>query len=81
MTEQTKQRIIELSEEQTAQLRSIWMSQKNAIKPDDWMYCKVKLTRSRAKFTINQLFRLTMTLAESGFESIPEWLLAYLDPT
>lgn len=81
MSTNTKQRIFELSESQTAELRSIWMSQKNVIKPDDWMYCKVKLTRIKAKFTINQLFRLTMTLAESGFESLPEWLVAYLDPT
>ena len=75
-----KQRIVELTEVQTNELRSIWLSQKDAIKPDDWIYCKVKLTRPQAKFTINQLFRLTMTLAESGFEFIPEWLLVYLDP-
>lgn len=80
MSTNTKQRIVELSEVQTSQLRSIWASQKNAIQPDDWIYCKVKLARPQAKFTINQLFRLTMTLAESGFEPIPEWLLVYLDP-
>ena len=80
MSINNKQRIVELSEVQTNELRFIWLSQKNAIKPDDWIYCKVKLTRPQAKFTINQLFRLTMTLGESGFESIPEWLLVYLDP-
>jgi hypothetical protein len=80
MSINNKQRIVEFSEVQTNELRSIWLSQKNAIKPDDWIYCKVKLSRPQAKFTINQLFRLTMTLAESGFESIPEWVLVYLDP-
>ena len=80
MNTNIKQRIVELNESQTSQLLAIWLSQKNAIKPDDWIYCKVKLSRPNAKFTINQLFRLTMTLAESGFEQIPEWLLTYLDP-
>jgi hypothetical protein len=80
MNTNIKQRIVELSQEQTKQLRDIWSSQKDDIKPDDWIYCKVKLARTKAKFTINQLFRLTMTLAESGFEPMPEWLLAYLDP-
>ena len=80
MSTNTKQRIVELSEAQTSQLRSIWLSQRNAISPDNWIYYKVKLTRSQARFTVNQLFRLVMTLGEAEFEPIPEFLLEYLDP-
>jgi hypothetical protein len=80
MSINTKQRIVELSEVQTSELRSIWASQKNAISPDNWIYYKVRLTRPKAKFTVNQLFRLVMTLGEAEFEPIPEFLLECLDP-
>jgi hypothetical protein len=80
MSINNKQRIVELNEDQTSQLRSIWLSQKHAISPDNWIYYKVKLTRPQARFTVNQLFRLVMTLGEAEFEPIPEFLLEYLDP-
>ena len=76
----TKAKIVTLSDDQTTELRHIWDSQKAKLKPDDFLYVKVRLNRPQAKLTINQLYRLTMTLAGTGFEPIPEWLLAILDP-
>jgi hypothetical protein len=75
-----KANLVCLSPEQTLELKQIWESQKLELKPDDYVFIKVKLGRSQAKMTINQLYRMTMTLAESGYEPIPEWLLTILDP-
>jgi hypothetical protein len=72
--------VIEFTPEQTAELKTIWESQKNEIRPDDFTFIKVKLGRAQAKLTKNQTYRMTMTLAESGYEPIPEWLLTILDP-
>jgi hypothetical protein len=75
-----KTKLLCLSPEQTLELKQIWESQKSELKPDDYLFIKVKLGRPQAKMTINQLYRMTMTLAESGYEDIPEWLLTILDP-
>ena len=72
--------VIEFTPEQTAELKAIWQSQKNELRPDDFTFIKVKLGRAQAKLTKNQTYRMTMTLAESGYEDIPEWLLTILDP-
>jgi hypothetical protein len=70
---------IELNQAQTDQLKSIWDSQKSELKPDDFLFVRVKLGRTEARFTRNQLYRMTMTLAESGYEPIPVWLLDLLE--
>ncbi len=72
--------IFELTPEQTSELRLIWEKQKSELKPDDYIFAKVKLGRPQAKLSRNQLYRMMMTLAESGYEPIPEWLLVLLDP-
>lgn len=72
--------VIEFTPEQTAELKAIWESQKKELRPDDFMFIKVKLGRTQAKLTKNQTYRMTMTLAETGYEPIPEWLLSALDP-
>jgi hypothetical protein len=72
--------VIEFTPEQTAELKAIWQSQKNELRPDDFTFIKVKLGRTQAKLTKNQTYRMTMTLAEAGYEPIPEWLLTLLDP-
>lgn len=72
--------VIEFTPEQTAELKAIWESQKSELKPDDFIFIKVKLGRAQAKLTKNQTYRMTMTLAETGYEQIPEWLLSALDP-
>ncbi|BDT74875.1 hypothetical protein [Polynucleobacter sp. KF022] len=69
-----------LTAAQTLELKQIWEGQKAKLKPDDFIFIKVKLGRPQAKLTINQLYRMTMTLAEAGYEEIPEWLLSMLDP-
>lgn len=70
---------IELNQAQTNQLKGIWDSQKSELKPDDFLFVRVKLGRTEARFTRNQLYRMTMTLAESGYEPIPVWLLDLLE--
>lgn len=72
--------VVHLTESQTSELRKIWNMQKLTIKPEDFLFIKVKLGRSQAVFTNKQIFRMTMTLAESGYEAIPEWLLILIDP-
>ena len=70
----------QLTEIQTNELRSIWDKQKNAMSSKDWLFIKVKLGQSKAAFTNRQLFRLSMALAESGYESIPNWLVSLISP-
>ncbi len=72
--------VFQLTESQTSELREIWNMQKRTIKPEDFLFIKVKLGRSQAVLTNKQLFRMTMTMAESGYEKIPEWLLTLIDP-
>jgi len=75
-----KTKLLCLSPEQTLELKQIWERQKDELKPDDYLFIRVKLGRPQAKMTINQLYRMTMTLAESGYVDVPEWLLTILDP-
>ena len=70
--------IEQLTEIQTTELRSIWDQQKNVMSSKDWLFIKVKLGQSEAAFTNRQLFRLSMALAESGYESIPSWLVSLI---
>lgn len=72
--------VIELTMEQTSQLRQIWTSHRPELCPDDFTFGKVKLARSKAKLTKNQVYRMMMTLAETGYEDIPEWMLELTDP-
>lgn len=72
--------VIELSLEQTAHLRQIWFSHCHELRPDDFTFGKVKLSRPQAKFTKNQVYRMMMTLAETGYEDIPYWMLELTDP-
>ncbi len=72
--------VIELTPEQTAELSAIWRGQKDLLSPDDYIFIKVKLGRTQAKMTRTQIYRLTMNLAKSGYEAIPEWLIALTDP-
>jgi hypothetical protein len=71
---------LELSQEQTKQLREIWDHQQPLLSHEDYLFIKVKLNRTQAKLSKNQAYRMTMTLAETGYESIPEWLLELIDP-
>jgi hypothetical protein len=50
------------------------------LHPDDFTFGKVKLIRSQAKLTKNQIYRMMMTLAETGYEQIPEWMMELTDP-
>lgn len=72
--------IIELTLEQTSELRQIWLSHGPELRPDDFTFGKVKLGRPQAKLTKNQVYRMMMTLAETGYEVIPEWMLELTDP-
>ena len=72
--------VIELTLDQTSQLRQIWISHQPELRPDDFTFGKVKLARPQAKFTKNQIYRMMMTLAETGYEEIPEWMLELTDP-
>jgi len=72
--------IIELSDSQTVELRNLWESRRNNLTKSDYLFIKVKLGRKNAVVSKNQLYRLTMTLAETGLEQMPEWLLELLDP-
>jgi hypothetical protein len=72
--------IFELTQAQTLQLRNIWLSHGPELRPDDFTFGKVKLSRAQAKLTKNQIYRMMMTLAESGYEDIPEWMLDLTDP-
>jgi hypothetical protein len=71
---------IALSQEQTKEIRAIWNSQESKLNHEDYLFIKVKLGRNQAKLSKNQIYRMTMTLAETGYESIPEWLLELIDP-
>jgi hypothetical protein len=72
--------IIELTLEQTSQLRCIWVAHRPKLRPEDFTFGKVKLVRTRAKLTKNQIYRMMMTLAETGYDDIPEWMLELTDP-
>ena len=72
--------IIELTLEQTSELRQIWLSHGPGLRPDDFTFGKVKLGRPQAKLTKNQVYRMMMTLAETGYGSIPLWMLEMTDP-
>lgn len=71
---------IELSEEQTSEIREIWNLQALKLNHEDYLFIKVKLGRNQAKLSKNQIYRMTMTLAGTGYEDIPEWLLELIDP-
>ena len=72
--------VVILSPNQTAELRQIWDHQKQELHPDDYLFIKVKLSRFSAKLSHKQAYRMMMTLAETGYEPIPEWLIALFDP-
>ena len=74
-------KIEQLTELQTSELRDIWDEQKNAMSSKDWLFVKVKLGQREASFTNRQLFRLSMALAESGYELIPTWLVLLISRT
>ena len=65
---------------QTTQLRKIWEGQKHLLNPADYLFIKVKLSRPEAKLSQNQAYRMMMTLAETDYDPIPEWLIACFDP-
>ena len=48
--------------------------------PDDFFFIKVKLSHLVAKLSQKQAYRMMMTLAETDYEPIPEWLIALFDP-
>lgn len=72
--------IFTLTPEQTLELREIWEQQKPELHPDDYRFIKVKLSRSEAVLSQKQAYRMMMTLAETDYEPIPEWLIALFDP-
>ncbi|QWD71588.1 hypothetical protein [Polynucleobacter sp. UB-Raua-W9] len=72
--------ILILTLNQTAELRQIWENQKQVLHPDDYFFIKVKLSRPAAKLSQKQAYRMMMTLAETDYEPIPEWLIALFDP-
>lgn len=72
--------IFVLTPEQTLELREIWEQQKSELHPDDYRFIKVKLSRSEAVLSQKQAYRMMMTLAETDYEPIPEWLIALFDP-
>ncbi len=72
--------ILVLTPEQTLELREIWEQQKSELHPDDYRFIKVKLSRSEAVLSQKQAYRMMMTLAETDYEPIPEWLIALFDP-
>lgn len=69
-----------LTSEQTLELREIWEQQKSELHPDDYRFIKIKLSRSEAVLSQKQAYRMMMTLAETDYEPIPEWLIAFFDP-
>lgn len=79
MNDQTNPTLL-LSQNQTTELREIWELQKKALNPEDYIFIKVKLCRPAAKLSQKQAYRMMMTLAETGYEDIPEWLIALFDP-
>jgi hypothetical protein len=68
-----------LTQTQTTELRDIWESLKAKLETKEYLFVKVKLGRPEAKLTVNQAYRLMMTLAEQGIDPIPEWLIALFD--
>ena len=72
--------ILSLTPNQTTELRQIWEHQKQELHPDDYRFIKVKLSRPVAKLSQKQAYRMMMTLAETDYEPIPEWLIALFDP-
>jgi hypothetical protein len=72
--------IFSLTPEQTTELRQIWEGQRQELHPADYQFIRVKLCRSEAMFTQKQAFRMMMTLAETDYTPIPEWLIAFFDP-
>lgn len=79
MNDQTNPTLL-LSQNQTTELREIWELQKKVLNPEDYIFIKVKLSRPVAKLSQKQAYRMMMTLAETGYEKIPEWLIALFDP-
>lgn len=65
---------------QTTELRQIWEQQRQELHPDDYLFIKVKLSRPMAKLSQKQAYRMMMTLAETGYGNIPEWLIELFDP-
>jgi hypothetical protein len=61
-------------------LRNIWDAQKAKLKPDEYLFIKVRLGRPEARLTANQTYRMMMRMAEVGVDPIPEWLIALFDP-
>jgi hypothetical protein len=72
--------VIKFTLEQTSELKTIWEQQKQELHPDDYRFIKVKLSRPSAKLSQKQAYRMMMTLAETDYEPIPEWLIALFDP-
>ena len=72
--------ILSLTPNQTTELRQIWEHQKQELHPDDYRFIKVKLSRPVANLSQKQAYRMMMTLAETDYEPIPEWLIALFDP-
>ena len=72
--------IVLLNPEQTTELRNIWEGQRHELHPDDYQFIRVKLSRAEAMFTQKQACRMMMTLAETDYSPIPEWLIALFDP-
>jgi hypothetical protein len=72
--------IITFTANQTSEMREIWDQQKHELHPDDYRFIKVKLSRPEAKLSQKQAYRMMMTLAETDYEPIPEWLIELFDP-
>ena len=72
--------IITLTPDQTVELREIWEQQKLELHPDDYRFIKIKLSRLEAVLSQKQAYRMMMTLAETDYWPIPEWLIALFDP-
>lgn len=71
-----------LNEDQTEIFRTLWTTHRSELKPTDFNFVWLKLNRKRAVLTKNQVFRIVMTLTETGFcDPLPEWLLQLIDPT
>ena len=72
--------IITLTPDQTTELREIWEQQKFELHPNDYRFIKIKLSRLEAVLSQKQAYRMMMTLAETDYEPVPEWLIALFDP-
>lgn len=71
-----------LTEAQTGEFRNIWDGHRSRLKPQDFNFVWMKLNRKQAILTKNQVFRIAITLTETGYpKQLPEWLLTMIDPT